>query len=147
MEKVNKRLKYFTGIWRIILEPILGLMLFFNRGIYAIEEMQFGLYWVLIIFIGYTVIKFIIEKDKQTKKSFVLAQLANLPLVTGLWFTFFVIILFMSSYLPSNTIVNNSPNTILVTTHSHTQFSHDGLIRQKNLWEWHKYNNFDAFSI
>jgi hypothetical protein len=135
------------SIWRILFEPILGLMLFFNRGIYAIDEMQFGLYWVLIIFIAYTLIKFIVTKDKQAKKSFILAQLANLPLVIGLWFTFFVIILFMSSYLPSNTIVNNSPNTILVTTHTHTQFSHDGLIRQADLWKWHKYNNFDAFFI
>jgi len=105
------------------------------------------LYWVLIIFIAYTIIKFFIEKNKQTKKSFVLAQLVYLPLVIILWFVFFVIILFMSPYLPSNTIINNSPNTILVTTHSHSQFSHDGLISQENLWKWHKYNNFDAFFI
>lgn len=136
-----------VSIWRILFEPILGLMLFFNRGVYAIEEMQFTLYWVLIIFIGYSVYRFIAVKDKQAKKSFLFAQLANLPLVIGLWFTFFVIILFMSSYLPSNTIVNNSANTILVTTHAHTQFSHDGLISQERLWKWHKYNNFDAFFI
>jgi len=49
--------------------------------------------------------------------------------------------------LPNNTIVNNAENTILVNTHSHTEFSHDGLISQEGLWEWHKRNGFDAFFI
>ena len=35
----------------------------------------------------------------------------------------------------------------MVSTHSHSEFSHDGLISQKGLWEWHKKNNFDAFFI
>ncbi len=138
---------FHISIWRILFEPILGLMLFFNRGIYAIEEMQYGLYWVLIIFIVYSIINFIISKDYSVKKKFIINQLVNLPLVIILWFAFFVAILFMSPYLPSNTIINNSPNTILVTTHSHSQFSHDGLISQENLWKWHKRNGFDAFFI
>ena len=49
--------------------------------------------------------------------------------------------------MPNNTIVNNSPDAVLVSTHSHSEFSHDGLISQKGLWEWHKRNNFDAFFI
>ena len=135
------------SIWKILFEPVLGILLFFNRAIYALEEQSFLLIWILIIFAVYTIIKTILTKDKQTKKRLILRQLTNLPIIIGLWFTFFVIMLFMSPYLPSNTIINNSPNTILVTTHSHSQFSHDGLIRQKALWDWHKYNNFDAFFI
>ena len=38
-------------------------------------------------------------------------------------------------------------NSILVTTHSHSEVSHDGLISQDNLWKWHKENNFDAFFV
>jgi len=77
----------------------------------------------------------------------IISQLVNLPMVIGLWFTYFVVILFLSRFFPSNTIVNNSTDSILVTTHAHTEFSHDGLISQENLWKWHKYNNFDAFFI
>ncbi len=135
------------SIWRILFEPILGLMLFFNRGIFSLEENIFVLYWVLIIFIVYTFIKFITTKDKKGRKKFITSQLINLPLVVGLWFLYFVIVIFMSKYLPNNTIVNNSADTILVTTHSHTEFSHDGLISQNDQWEWHKKNNFDAFFI
>ena len=68
------------SIWRILFEPILGLMLFFNRGIYAIDEMQFGLYWVLIIFIAYTLIKFIVAKNckcNKTKRIFISYRTSN----------------------------------------------------------------------
>ena len=63
----------------------------------------------------------------------------------GLWFVVFIVIVFIP--LPNNTIVNNSANSVLVTTHSHTNYSHDGLISQKGLWKWHKRNGFDAFFI
>ena len=49
--------------------------------------------------------------------------------------------------MPNNTIVNNSKDKVLVTTHAHTEFSHDGLISQENMWKWHKRNGFDAFFI
>ncbi|MEN8122666.1 MAG: hypothetical protein ABFS35_20160 [Bacteroidota bacterium] len=138
---------FHIPIWKILFEPILGILLFFNRGLFAIDELFLSLYWALIIFISYSILKAVLTKDSSLRKKFFLNQLVNLPFVIGLWFTIFVIILFMSPYMPANTIINNSPNTILVTTHSHTQFSHDGLIRQKKLWGWHKYNNFDAFFI
>lgn len=133
------------SVWRIIFEPILGVLLFFNRTLYPVNELVYVLIWVLIVFIGYSIIKYVLVKDKR--KRFVFSQIINIPLVVGLWFAVFLLILFMSMYLPSNTIVNNKPNTILVTTHSHSQFSHDGLMSQENLWEWHKYNNIDAFFI
>ncbi len=135
------------SLWRILFEPLLGLILFFNRGIFSLEENLFILYWILIIFIVYTIIKSIITKNKKDRKKLISSQLINLPLIISLWFTFFVITIFLSRFLPSNTIVNNSTNSILVTTHSHSEVSHDGLISQDNLWKWHKENNFDAFFV
>jgi len=135
------------SIWRILMEPLMGILLFFNRSIYAIEENQFVLYWVLIFFFIYSLIRIITFHNKQERKNFYISQLVNLPFVIGLWFTYFVILLFLSRFFPSNTIVNNSKDSILVTTHAHTEFSHDGLISQENLWKWHKNNNFDAFFI
>lgn len=135
------------SVWRILLEPFFGHLLFFNRGVYGIEELQYSLYWLLIIFFFYSLGKIFFQKEKFLKKKFILSQLVNLPLVIGLWFTVFIVIIFLSIYLPSNTIINNTESNILVTTHSHSQFSHDGLISQENLWKWHKRNGFDAFFI
>lgn len=135
------------SIWRILIEPVMGILLFFNRSTYAIEENEFVLYWVLIFFVIYSLIRIFTIKNKQKRKKIIISQLVNLPIVIGLWFTYFVVILFLSRFFPNNTIVNNSTDSILVTTHAHTEFSHDGLISQENLWKWHKYNNFDAFFI
>lgn len=134
-----------VSIWRYLFEPALGVILFFNRASYAVAEFPFVLVWVLAIFIFYGLVKSIVIIDKQAKKRFIIRQVVNLPMVIGLWFTVFVILIFIP--LPNNTIVNNSPNSVLVTTHSHTDYSHDGLISQRGLWKWHKRNGFDAFFI
>lgn len=133
------------SIWRIVFEPFLGALLFFNRTFFAVDEFQLILYWILAIYFVYSIIKSILIKDKQSKKKFIIGQLVHFPIVIGLWFVAFVIIVFIP--LPNNTIVNNSQNSILVTTHSHTEYSHDGLISQEGLWKWHKRNGFDAFFI
>ena len=131
------------SIWRIIFEPILGLLLYFNRSIYALEELPLALLWVVIFYIGFSLIK--IFKERTERKKILFKKLASLPLLLGVCFAIFVLILFIP--LPNNTIVNNSKNSILVTTHAHTEFSHDGLISQENMWKWHRKNGFDAFFI
>ncbi len=133
--------------WRIVFEPFFGEMLFINRGLYAIDEVMLSVWWVVIGFVLYTLYKFFKLNDVSAKKKFLLTQLVNLPIAIGLWFTFLLITIFLNAYFPANTIVNNTKDEILVTTHSHTQFSHDGLISEEGLWKWHKYNNFDAFFI
>ena len=131
------------SIWKIIFEPVIGLLLFFNRALYALDEFPNMLVWLLIIFVVYSLVKLILIKEKKAK--FIFSQIVNIPILVGLWFTVFVVMIFVP--LPNNTIINNSQNSILVTTHSHTEYSHDGLISQKGLWEWHKRNGFDAFFI
>lgn len=133
------------SVWRILFEPVIGLLLFFNRALYALDEFPITLVWVLIIFAGFSIIKMAVVKDREFGKKFILRQIVNIPILVGIWFTIFVIMLFIP--LPNNTIINNSQNSILVTTHSHTEYSHDGLISQKGLLEWHKRNGFDAFFI
>lgn len=131
------------SIWRILFEPILGLLLFFNRVLYSIDELLYTLVWVLFAFLIYNIFKSIFTKESKSK--FIIAQVVNTPLILGLWFAVFVVIVFIP--LPNNTIENNSSNSVLVTTHSHTNYSHDGLISQKGLWKWHEQNGFDAFFI
>ena len=133
------------SIWRIIFEPILGLLLFFNRSLYALDELLILLYWILGFYLSYVILKFFISKNISNNKKYIVNQIVNLPLVVGIWFSFYVLIIFIP--LPNNTIINNSEGSVLVSTHSHSEFSHDGLISQKGLWEWHKKNSFDAFFI
>ena len=132
------------SIGRILLEPIIGLLLFFNRSYFAIAELQYLLGWILAIFIAYPIFHFF-KREKQAKKGFILNQIVYAPIILGLWITFFAIMLFIP--LPNNTIVNNAQHSVLVTTHSHSKYSHDGLIGQRGLWKWHKRNGFDAFFI
>ena len=131
------------SIWRILTEPITGLLLYFNRMLYPLDELYITIAWVLFIFIFYSLVKVSILKEE--KKKYILSQIINLPLIFGLAFTAFVIIIFIP--MPNNTIVNNSANSVLVTTHSHSEYSHDGLISQQGLWQWHKRNGFDAFLL
>jgi len=131
--------------WRIVFEPILGLLLFFNRSLYALDELLILLYWILGFYLSYVTLRYLISKNITSNKKYIINQIINLPLVVGIWFSFYVLIIFIP--LPNNTIINNSEGSVLVSTHSHSEFSHDGLISQKGLWEWHNRNNFDAFFI
>ena len=130
---------------RLLFEPFLGLLLFFNRSLYPLHEFQLLLYWILLVFSMYRLVQFFSISNKKNRNAFLWQQFLNLPIVGGLWFVAFVVVLFIP--LPNNTLVNLSPNAVVVNTHSHTEFSHDGLMSPKKLWKWHQRNGFDAFYI
>lgn len=134
-----------SNIWRTVFEPVLGILLYFNRTFYTVKESTMVLYWLIALFVVYTVAKGYLTKNIKSRKIFLLSQLANLPILVGIWFSSFVLIIFIS--LPNDRIVNHTRDMVLVTTHAHTEFSHDGLITQKGLLKWHQRNGFDAFFI
>ncbi|SDL30896.1 PHP domain-containing protein [Kriegella aquimaris] len=129
--------------FRILFEPILGPLLYLNRTLYPLTEVPLTFLWILIFYVTTAIVKAL--RQSSDKKRKILNVLIDLPMLSGLSFTVFVVILFIP--LPNNTIVNNSKDSILVTTHAHTEFSHDGLISQEKMWEYHKRNGFDAFFI
>lgn len=131
------------SVWRTIFEPFFGPLLFFNRTLYAIEEIPLALLWALIFYMVFASIEIFRAKGKRTKV--VLGKISNLPMLVGIGFAIFVFILFIP--LPNNTIINHSKDAVLVTTHAHTEFSHDGLISQEGMLKWHRKNGFDAFFI
>ncbi|RAJ09953.1 putative metal-dependent phosphoesterase TrpH [Arenibacter echinorum] len=132
-------------ILRIIFEPILGLLLYLNRAIYPLQELPITLLWILVFYICLSLIKIFKVAAAPNRRQTALRFLGNLPLLIGICFSVFIVILFIR--LPNNTIVNNTSDEILVTSHAHTEFSHDGLISQEKMWAWHKRNGFDAFFI
>lgn len=133
------------SLFRIVFEPILGLLLYFNRSFYALEEIMQLLYWMFAFFTLNLVIKRIRLKEKNHFNSYLKKQLILLPVIIGCWFSLLVILIFIPHH--NDQIINKSKNWILIGTHSHTEYSHDGMISQENLWKWHKKNGFDAFFI
>ncbi len=133
------------SFWRVVFEPFVGLLLYFNRAFYAIDEFIMVLSWALGIFLIYSFVKYFKHGNKNLKRKFLLNQLLNLPLLVGIWFAVFVVLIFVD--LPNDRIVNKTSDWVLVTTHSHTEYSHDGLISEEGLLKWHRRNGFDAFFI
>jgi len=80
---------------------------------------------VLGLFAIYTLVKSFRLKGKIRVKRFLVSQLLNLPVLVGLWFAFFVILIFVP--LHNDKIINKTTDWVLVNTHSQTEFSHDGV--------------------
>jgi len=135
------------SIWHVIFEPFIGLLLFYLRADQPFLEFTVLLIWIISLLL---IIPFVSTLSKKGRKATTiqhkfLTWLKNIPLVLSIWSGLLLLIIFAS--LPSNTIVNNLDNTILINTHSHTEFSHDGIISQAGLQKWHKRNGVDAFFI
>lgn len=133
------------SIFRIFFEPVLGVLLYLNRSLYPLQELPIALGWILTFYLLYGLYKLRNTTSEGQRRRRVLLFLGNLPLLIGICFAIFVVILFLP--LPNNTLVNNTDNEVLVTTHAHTEFSHDGLMSQEKMWQWHRRNGFDAFFI
>lgn len=134
--------------WRVVFEPFLGILLFYLRADQPILEFVILLIWVLVFYLLTMVTLQVLRKDmrlgKTVLKSF-LIWLRRTPLIVGIWIGVLVLIIFVS--LPANTILNDRENAVLINTHSHTEYSHDGIISQEGLQKWHGRHNFDAFFI
>jgi len=131
--------------FRILFEPFLGLLLFFNRSLYALTEVPYVLVWLFGVYLLYFLWRGALIGDRRVRRRWYGGRVVDIPLVAGLLLTLFVVMIFLR--LPGNTIVNNTKDDILVTTHCHTEWSHDGLIPQQAQWRWHRRNGFDAFFI
>ena len=132
-----------VSIWRILFEPFLGPLLFYLRADQPIDAYFWLLIWAVIISGLLFLYKF--YNNKITFKKGIVNWLARIPLLISIWLGLFVMMIFMP--LPSNIIVNNTDDLILMNTHAHTEHSHDGLISQNAQMKWHKRNGFDAFFI
>jgi len=53
---------------RILFEPVLGLLLFFNRSFYALTELRFLLFWVLVVYAVYSLTKSFLVKERKLRR-------------------------------------------------------------------------------
>lgn len=120
---------------KVLLEPIVGLPLFYLRSSQPIEEYIVLWVWIFMLF---GIILFV-----KQQFHFIKYWLISIPAVVGL--SYFILVWMIFWPLPSNTIVNKTDNAILFNTHAHSHYSHDGLITQIEQMKWHERNGFDAF--
>ena len=132
---------------RVLFEPIVGPMLFFLRADQPMEEMAILLFWALALLLPITLFRQIGSNgiSAKTLALALLRWLSRAPLIIIIWIALLIIIIFVP--LPSNTIINEDADAMLVNTHSHSEWSHDGLISQQGQMRWHDRNGFDAFFI
>ena len=134
--------------WRVFFEPVFGPLMFALRGHDPIVEFVILLFWVLGVLLIIRLVKNMREKSGSIFRRLVSAffhWLANVPMVLISWIALLLLMIFAP--LPTNTITCSRDDTALVNFHSHSFYSHDGLISQENLTKWHKRNGFDAFFI
>jgi hypothetical protein len=134
--------------WRVIFEPFMGPLLFYLRADQPLLEYAVLLFWIITLSLIIQMAR-VSQKNHLTKGNSLLGGLLSwlirTPLIFSIWLGVLWLMIFM--WFPANTIVNNQENSILINTHSHSEYSHDGIISQEALQQWHGKNGFDAFFI
>lgn len=123
---------------RILLEPLVGLLLFYLRAVRPIAEFASLFVWAAVLMLAWN----LFSAGNSLRRT-LFTWIIRLPLAFGLWIALLLLIIFVP--LPSNTIVNHTSDRILVNIHAHSYFSHDGLLSQAQQITWHERNGFDAF--
>jgi len=136
------------SFWRIIFEPFAGPLLFYLRADQPLLEFAILFLWIIVFSLMFTLLRLFLPGKKAQENPNahgLLLWLKSLLLIVATWLGLLWLIIYLP--LPANTIVNHNEQTILINTHSHTEFSHDGIISTKRLQLWHKKNGFDAFFL
>ncbi|HOT98376.1 MAG TPA: hypothetical protein PLG50_15105 [bacterium] len=131
----------------LLFEPLLGPLFFFSRADTPLPLVLWLLFWLCAAILSAHAIKALQSGLRPAD------ALAN-GLRKGLFWlpvTFIlvvgVLLIFLFSPLPDNTITGHGEDIVLVNFHSHSYYSHDGLISPLRLLRWHKRNGFDAFFL
>lgn len=126
---------------RIVFEPLIGFFLFLGRGIRPLQEFLMLILWIFVIDLIY-----ILRSGRILPVSRSLGRWSGrIVLHLAVWSGVLLIILF--GHLPANSVANLSEDQALVNIHSHTDYSHDGLVSHHGLHAWHERNGFDAYFL
>ena len=125
--------------WRVLFEPFFGPLIFLLRSPEPISLYGTLFLWLLVLALagGW---------KRNTSVTVNLKRwLRTWPLYFGCAVALFLIAVFAP--LPGDTIVNQRPEVVLVNLHSHSHYSHDGIISPKGQLAWHRRQGFDAFFL
>ncbi|MBN1997734.1 hypothetical protein JW935_09290 [candidate division KSB1 bacterium] len=130
------------SLWRILFEPVVGPVLFFMRADQPLLHYFVLLVWTLVTTLTIQVIRGLIGKSLVKR---IKTWAKQLPFLLSVFIALLVFMIFVP--LPANTIKTMNNDWILVNIHSHSFFSHDGIISPKALSRWNRYHEFDAFFL
>ncbi|OGS21344.1 MAG: hypothetical protein A2252_08880 [Elusimicrobia bacterium RIFOXYA2_FULL_39_19] len=126
-----------TEWYQFLIEPFTGIPDYFLSFRQAQKQALSWLFWLFIFSIFFSII---LKKERNIVK--ILSQYYSFLI----WF--FITITFVLFFpLPKYYISQNNQNFILVDFHSHTFFSHDGIVTPEESQKWHRIHKFDAFYI
>jgi hypothetical protein len=128
-----------VSAWRIILEPFTGPPIFMMRSQEPLKLYIAAFLWIIA---GLLIVALL---RQGFSGRVLLAWFKKIPIYISLFISVLLVIIFAP--LPGEVIVNHHEDTILVNFHSHSYYSHDGLISPQGQVRWHKHQNFDAFFL
>jgi len=136
------------SLWRVLFEPFIGPLLFYLRANKPAGEFSILFLWIIVLALAILLARSIQSRNKmegRMKLTGFYSWLKAVPMITCIWLGLLWLIIYIP--LPANTIVNHNDDTILINTHSHTEYSHDGIITTRGLQQWHDMNGYDAFFL
>jgi hypothetical protein len=125
--------------WRIALEPFTGPFIFMMRSREPLKLYSAAFLWI----ISGLLLAAIWRQGFSART--VLGWLKKIPIHISLFISLLLGIIFAP--LPGEVIVNHHDDTVLVNFHSHSYYSHDGLISPQGQVRWHTHQHFDAFFL
>ena len=132
---------------RIVFEPFFGPWFYLLRADQPLLQAVVVFWWGVIFLLFFYFYK-AVKSYKSLKTAIYISFLKWIkvfPLVLVVWM--FIVFALVFLPLPTNSIKNFNPEWVLVNAHSHSHYSHDGVISQKRLMKWHEKNGFDAFFL
>jgi len=131
--------KLQISLWRVLFEPFFGPLIFLMRSPEPLKLYLTFFFWALF---------FLLVRNGWRHRSIsrgLLEWLKAVPLYLIVLIGLLWLVIFAP--LPGDTVSNRNPDTILVNFHSHSYFSHDGLISWQGQQAWHAAQGFDAFFL
>ncbi len=130
------------SLWRILFEPVVGPVLFYMRSNQPLLHYLSLFVWILVLTFGTSFYRG--SREKRVIKRLIL-WLKRTPFLVSVFIALLVFMIFVP--IPANTITSTNHNWIFVNVHSHSYYSHDGIVSPKALSRWHRYHGFDAFFL
>ena len=128
--------RLITPVLRFILEPFIGIPIYLSTNHYIRETVIAMFLWGMLIIIFYSIFK------KRYSRLFIY----TIIYIVG--FSLFIIYVTFTPFpLLKAECSGLDNNFCLIDTHSHTFYSHDGLVTPVQNSEWHKKQGFTGWFI
>lgn len=133
---------------QIILEPLAGPLLFISRADAPLPLYLWTIGWLFMLSLAWQSLMWRRQQHHSWRRAAAAGlrrSLARLPFLLMIAVALLLLVIFLP--FPAITIDPGDEELVLVNLHSHTYYSHDGLISPSRLLQWHRRNGFDAFFL